>query len=107
MDDQSHVTRNTQHVAPDPDVSDLQATSYKLQATEYLAGWKRAQADYQNLKKETERERAEFMKYANERLLHDLLPMIDQLSLALKHLPTTQDLPEERRKVLENWLTGL
>src|SRR5574337_353697 len=70
---------------------------------EYLAGWKRAQADYQNLKKESEREQAEFAKYANERLLTDLLPAIDQLGLAMQHVPP----PEAERKVWDNWLAGL
>jgi len=85
----------------------LPTTNYELQATEYLAGWKRAQADYQNLKKETERERSEYTKYANERLLHELLPMIDQLSLAMQHVPSTENLSEAQRKVWENWLAGL
>ena len=74
---------------------------------EYLAGWKRAQADYQNLKKESEREKAEFSKYANERLLSELLPAIDQFGLALSHLPDTAKLPEDQRKVWDNWLIGI
>ena len=70
---------------------------------EYLAGWKRAQADYQNLKKETEREKVEYAKYANERLLSDILPAIDQFHLALSHLP-----PENaEQKTWVNWITGL
>ena len=50
---------------------------------EYLAGWKRAQADYQNLVKDTERERREFVNFANEQLFHELLPALDQLATAL------------------------
>ncbi|MDP3793950.1 MAG: nucleotide exchange factor GrpE [Candidatus Uhrbacteria bacterium] len=80
---------------------------YALLAQEYLAGWKRAQADYQNLKKETEREKSEYTKYANERLLHELLPMIDQLALAMQHVPSISELSESQRKTWENWLTGL
>ncbi|MCK9361597.1 nucleotide exchange factor GrpE [Patescibacteria group bacterium] len=74
---------------------------------EYLAGWKRAQADYQNLKKESEREKAEFAKYANERLLSDLLPALDQFGLALRFIPDTATLPEEEKKKWNNWLTGI
>ena len=74
---------------------------------EYLAGWKRAQADYQNLVKDTERERREFVNFANEQLFHELLPALDQLATALKHVPELTRLPEEERKVWENWLTGL
>lgn len=70
---------------------------------EYLSGWKRAQADYQNLKKDTEREKAEYAKYANERLLSDLLPALDQFALALQHIP-----PEGAdQKAWSNWMTGI
>lgn len=72
-----------------------------------LAGWKRAQADYQNLQREVERERGEMSKYANERLLSQLLPAIDQFALALRFTPDVAVLPEEQRKVWENWLVGI
>ncbi len=65
---------------------------------EHLAGWKRAQADYVNLKNDTEREKAEFSKYANERLLERLLPAIDQFELALEHAPVGMTDP---------WMSGL
>lgn len=74
---------------------------------EYMAGWKRAQADYQNLKREVDRERSEMSKYANERLLSDILPAIDQFGIALRFLPNTANLPEGERKVWENWLVGI
>ncbi len=59
----------------------------KAQSEEYLSGWKRAQADYVNLKKETERQRIEFSKYANEKLLDAILPVFDQLERAIGHAP--------------------
>lgn len=74
---------------------------------DYLAGWKRAQADYQNLKKEAEHQKVEFSKYANERLLSDLLPALDQFGLALRHLPDTAGLPDEEKKKWDNWLVGV
>ncbi|MCC7523105.1 nucleotide exchange factor GrpE [Candidatus Uhrbacteria bacterium] len=70
---------------------------------EYLSGWKRAQADYQNLKKDTEREKSEYAKYANERLLSDLLPALDQFALALQHIPSE----DADQKSWNNWLTGI
>ncbi len=70
---------------------------------EYLDGWKRAQADYQNLKKETEKEKAEFAKYANERLLSDLLPALDQLTQAMRFIPAA----DADRKTWDNWLVGI
>ncbi|MDP2708695.1 MAG: nucleotide exchange factor GrpE [bacterium] len=47
--------------------------------------YKRALADYQNLLKQTAKEKAEFAAYANEQLLREILPVYDNLKLAVKH----------------------
>ncbi len=46
----------------------------------------RALADYQNLLKQNAKERTEFVKFALEDFLHDLLPVYDHLKLSLKGL---------------------
>lgn len=74
---------------------------------EYLAGWKRAQADYQNLKRETDQQRAEFAKYANERLLEELLPVIDQYAMVIAYQPSTDGMSDEQKKQWDNWLIGV
>jgi molecular chaperone GrpE len=74
---------------------------------EYLSGWKRAQADYANLKREADKDKSEFSKYANERLLSDLLPAIDQYEIAMTFTPDFSNLPEDDRKRLTNWVIGL
>jgi molecular chaperone GrpE len=74
---------------------------------EYLTGWKRAQADYQNLKRETDAERIERAKFANERLLRDLLPVLDQFGLALSFVPSTATLPEAEKSTWDKWLVGI
>lgn len=74
---------------------------------EYLAGWKRAQADYANLKKEVEREKAESFKYANMQLLAALLPAVDQYEMALGHVPDVSALPSDDRTRIENWIAGI
>jgi len=45
----------------------------------------RALADAENLKKRLIREKEEFCKFANEQVLEDLLPVLDNLDLALQH----------------------
>lgn len=56
----------------------------KPSTTEVLENkYKRALADYQNLLKQTAKEKDEFAKYANEKLLSDLLPAFNQLDSAL------------------------
>lgn len=57
------------------------------QTEEYLAGWKRAKADYLNLRKDTEKEKAEFVKFANAALLLELLPLYGDLRRAIGQLP--------------------
>lgn len=46
----------------------------------------RALADYQNLLKQSARERQEFVKYANEQMLHELIPVYDNLKISLSHI---------------------
>jgi molecular chaperone GrpE len=45
----------------------------------------RAYAELENYKKRIEKEKAENLKYANETLLRDLLPFIDNLQRAMEH----------------------
>ncbi|MCU0679296.1 MAG: nucleotide exchange factor GrpE [Planctomycetes bacterium] len=58
---------------------------------DYEHKYKRALADYQNLVKQTFKEKEEFAKYANEMLLHELIPVYDNLKLSLKHIDETAD----------------
>jgi molecular chaperone GrpE len=44
----------------------------------------RRQAEFENFKRRTERERSEFVQYAGSELVRDLLPMVDDFERALK-----------------------
>jgi len=74
---------------------------------EYLAGWKRAVADYENLKKQTAEDKKNFSRYAQEQMLLDILPAIDQFETALNHIPDTKEIPEPQKKQIDNWLVGI
>lgn len=52
---------------------------------EYEQNWKRAVADYQNLKRRSEEDRLRIVKYANSELLSELLPVLDNFESLLKH----------------------
>jgi len=52
-------------------------------AKEYLDAAKRIQAEFDNHKKRAQREREEFVKASNERLIYELLPVLDDLERAL------------------------
>ena len=60
--------------------------SLKEQVLEAENKWKRALADYENLVKRTQREKENFFKFANRRLLEKLLGVLDDLELCRKHL---------------------
>jgi len=51
----------------------------------------RIAADFENYKKRVERERQEQWRFANERLLRELLPVMDNLQRALKASENAQD----------------
>lgn len=84
-----------------------QAPEDCAKCAEYLDGWKRAQADYQNLQKQTQKERDDFRKYANENLLSDLITVLDQFNLAMKFMPALDTIPEAEQKSWKNWRIGV
>jgi molecular chaperone GrpE len=45
----------------------------------------RAQAEIENIKKRNKREKEDWLKYANENLIKDMLPSLDSLEKALAH----------------------
>ncbi|MDD5289665.1 MAG: nucleotide exchange factor GrpE [Patescibacteria group bacterium] len=69
------------------------------QCDEYLNGWKRALADYENLKKQTAKEKEEFAKFANTNLIIGLIPVYNNLKISFGHLPA--DLKNN------NWVKGI
>ena len=76
----------------DNNKKDLQEELILLQhkAEEYLDGWKRAKADYLNLKKDSEKYQLEMIQYANAALIAQLLPIFDHYKLAWQHVPDDQ-----------------
>ena len=68
---------------------------------EYLGGWKRALADYDNLKKDLGREREEMRQYIKLGLAEDLITVLDNFDQAVKHRPS--DLPKE----VDGWVVGV
>lgn len=61
----------------------------------------RALADYQNLLKETAKERETMAQYATLRVVERFLPVFDNFNVALSHMPKTDD------KTVLNWALGV
>ena len=57
----------------------------KAEAQEYYDRLLRIYAEFDNYKKRVAREKAELVKYGNEELLRELLPVLDNLERAIDH----------------------
>jgi len=56
---------------------------------DYKNLYQRALADYQNLLKRTSKEKQDFMRYANEQLLFEIVPVYDNLKISFAHVDKT------------------
>ncbi|OGL62719.1 nucleotide exchange factor GrpE [Candidatus Uhrbacteria bacterium RIFCSPLOWO2_02_FULL_48_18] len=72
-----------------------------LKCEEYLFGWKRALADYDNLKKDLIKEKDDMRRGVKEDMAESIIPILDHFDQALKFKPQNLD------ATLENWLTGM
>jgi molecular chaperone GrpE len=61
------------------------------EAAENYDRYLRAVADLDNYKKRAVKEKAEAINYGNEKLIRDLLPLVDNIDRALKHAETSCD----------------
>lgn len=70
------------------------------QCEEYLAGWKRAQADYQNLMKDVAKQKEALQKFAGAHVIQDFLPLVDYFKYAF-----APEIPEEYKN--SQWMQGI
>lgn len=64
-----------------------QIKELKKKTDEYLAGWKRAKADYLNREREIVKKKDNWVKFANLELILKLLPILDSFDHSLNHIP--------------------
>ena len=64
----------------------------KNQAEEYYTHLQRLQAEFDNYRKRTQKEKEDFAKYASERVVEGLLPVLDNFERAVEASKTTQDM---------------
>lgn len=76
------------------DIADLEA-----KCQEHLNGWKRAMADYANLKREMEEKQKDIMAFACGSVVTEFIPVYDNFKKATQHIPDDQkELP---------WVVGI
>jgi molecular chaperone GrpE len=73
-------------------VVDQEAEIKKLakKAEEYLNGWKRCQADFENYKKMQAEAQKDFMKYATMNIVLQIIPVLDNFHISTDHIPENQ-----------------
>ena len=54
---------------------------------DYLAGWKRCQADFENYRRQTEIKIPEAVQRGKENVITEVLPVLDNFNLATAHIP--------------------
>ncbi|MFA5934266.1 MAG: nucleotide exchange factor GrpE [Candidatus Paceibacterota bacterium] len=72
----------------------------ETEKTEYMDGWQRERADFMNYKKRVEGEKLEVIKYSNENLVSDIIPVLDSFDMAFSN-------KEAWEKVDKNWRVGV
>jgi molecular chaperone GrpE len=82
---------------PDPQIEALKKDAEK--AKEYWDQILRLKAEFENTKKRLERDKQDAIKYANEKLLLEILPIVDNLDRAMSSLDEGHD-PEKVKKGL-------
>ena len=70
------------------------------QKQEYLDGWQRMKADMVNIKKREEEDRANFIKFAKEGIIEEILPTLQNFDMAMAN-------KEAWEKVDANWRAGV
>lgn len=79
----------TEELSPEERQKELE--ELRAQRDEYLAGWQRARADFMNHTKEERSRMQEFMKFSEEEVLAELLPIVDNLELGQAQLKGKED----------------
>lgn len=98
------MKKNNNQIAEESKIDNIEALqeqiiSLEKEVSKNLEGWKRAQADYQNLKKESEQKSVDSIKFASRQIVESFIPVFDNFALALKHMPNNLE--------SDNWVQGI
>ena len=64
-----------------------ETVDHEAKAQEYLDNWKRERADFLNYKKDEARRVEEFVKFANEDLVLEVMELVDDIEIAAREVP--------------------
>ncbi len=86
------------------DTAELESIRQKLEAAEETAKKNQEQmlrvmAEFENYKRRTSKEKTEQIKYANEKLVKELLPVLDDLERVFEHV--SEESSEEAKNIMQ------
>jgi molecular chaperone GrpE len=87
----SDETEEKSDIAPPAEVTAADVEELRRQVAEKQDRLLRALAEVDNVKRRTQREREDYVRYANEGLVRDLLPILDNFDRALEAARATQE----------------
>lgn len=79
--------------------TDKKLIEMELKCEEYLQGWRRARADYENLQRQVSEEKQKYVKMVMEDMIRGILPVYNNMKLAIDHIPEDQ--------MKEAWVVGV
>jgi molecular chaperone GrpE len=87
---------------PKEKIAKLKEKIKKLEGekNEYMDGWQRERADFINFKKRADEEKKEYIKFANENLLEEMLVVLESFDMAFMN-------KEQWNAVPQNWRVGV
>lgn len=88
-----------EEVVAESEVVEENKSEWQMKAEEYLADLQRAQADFDNYKKRQQESQKELGGYLIEKLVLDIVPVLDNFRSATMHVP-----PEQKDSP---WVTGI
>lgn len=86
---EDHKKKKKKEDIPDEIKKELEEKDAKIRSLEERVLY--LQADFENFKKIKMKERQDTLKFGNESLIRELLPVLDNLELALKHSESAED----------------
>ncbi len=104
---QEEVLEEDQEVEQAEPISELD--TLKMQVDEYKIGWQRANADYQNLLKQTQEKRSELVRMSEWQIISEFLPVYSYFKKAMDskvNVEKVEDL-DDLKKQVTNWETGV
>ncbi|MEI9966897.1 MAG: nucleotide exchange factor GrpE [Candidatus Moraniibacteriota bacterium] len=90
MKKKSDKSQDKEEVLETPEAESADQKDWQEKAQEYLDDLKRLKADFENYKKRKEASEKDLASFLTERLVLDLVPVLDNFQMATTHVPEEQ-----------------